>query len=174
MIFTGLKRKSNQLFFNKKLSRLLDNLKSDKHEVVKNLLILSEDNEISLELSKQLSVALNIESNQVTQLIYQKRRSNDKDREFYFSPDDFGWFGKIKSEHLLRILTKKYDLLINYSKIDNLYCTLLLLQCKSGFRVGHATADNRFYDLMINCSTDDSITFTNELKKYLAILNKLL
>ncbi|MEX1382402.1 MAG: hypothetical protein AB1Z17_03310, partial [Lutibacter sp.] len=90
-----------------------------------------------------------------------------------FSSKDFGWYGKINNDTLKNILTKKYDLLINYSKIDYLYNNILLLHSKVAFKVGFASLDNRFYDLLINCKTSEIALFNKEVRKYLEILNKI-
>ena len=105
--------------------------------------------------------------------MFQAKIYKNEDSENKISAADFGWYGKIKSEKLKFILTKNYDLLINYSKIDNIYLNLLILQCKVGFRVGFSHLDNRFYDLTINCESSNFALFNREMKKYLQILKKI-
>ena len=103
-------------------------------------------------------------------MVFQKKRNNNNNVEGFYTPQDFGWNGIIKSDQLNKILTNKYDLLINYSKVENIYTNLLLLQCKIGFRAGFKHLDNRFYDLLIDCKSDDFKLFDKELLKYLKIL----
>lgn len=173
MIFTGIKRKSNQIFFNKKIKEFVDNSNKSTSEKVKNILVLLDnvsDKEIILEnLKNNFGNTLhNIEL-----VVFQSKVKKETIDKNIFTPKDFGWFGKIKSQALKSILTKKYDLLINYSKIDNLYNNLLILHYKEAFRVGFAIFDNRLYDLIIDCESENISLFNIELKKYLVILNKI-
>jgi hypothetical protein len=173
MIFTGLKRKSNQLFLNRKLGGFIDKIKTNKGGCVSNILVICDDLERCTELISYLNRKIGYDKDQIQCLVFQRKAGGQDLEKNIFSPSDFGWYGGVKSNRLRQILTKKIDLLINYSKIENLYCNILLLQCKAGFRVGYSDSDNRFYDLMINCKRDDHDTFGYELKKYLTILNKL-
>ena len=173
MIFTGFKRKSNQLFLNKKLSEFLKKTISISSNEMKQVLIILDSNFNLDKIEKELSTILNISNNNIEFVIVQQKVAKDQIIDGVISPKDFGWYGKIKSDKIKAVLTKKYDLLINYSKVDNLYSNLLLLQCKAAFRAGFEHLDNRFYDLLINCDSDDFSSFNKELKKYLTILNKL-
>lgn len=173
MIFTGIKRKSNQLFFNKRVKEFVEKRGDQNSNRINNAIVLLDENCDKGKLVKELRKELNIDKELITVLVFQHKNRKDEKKENTFSSKDFGWYGKIKSEELENILTKKYDLLINYSKIDNLYNNLLLLQCKSAFRVGFAHLDNRFYDLLIDCESSKTSLFNKELKKYLTILNKL-
>jgi len=173
MIFTGIKRKSNQLFFNKKIKELIDNANISNSKKVKNVLILLDtinDKDIVL---NNLKNNLGIDVNNIKLVVFQEKIAKGNVDKNRFSPKDFGWFGKLRSEALKSILTKKYDLLINYSKVDNLYNNLLLLHCEVDFRVGFAIFDNRLYDLLIDCKPENLSLFNKELKKYLEILNKI-
>ncbi len=173
MIFTGFKRKSNQLFFNKRLPELLKNSNKDGTNKVNSALIFLDDFSNKNRILENLRELLpNLETG-VELVIFQQKIAKDPTNEAIFTPRDFGWYGKIKSDQLKNILTKKYDLLINYSKVDDIYSNLLLLQCKAGFRVGFRHLDNRFYDLIIDCKSTDIEVFNKELIKYLQILKKI-
>ncbi|WP_111709176.1 DUF6913 domain-containing protein [Lutibacter citreus] len=173
MIFTGIKRKSNQLFFNKKAKEFVENNVNENSGKIKNVIVLLDDINENETLVKELKKELNLNEKGLKVVVIHQQNNKNKEDEIGFYPQDFGWYGKIKSEELKNILTKKYDLLINYSKIDNLYNNLVLLQSKSSFRVGFAHLDNRFYDLLIDCKSTKTSLFNKELKKYLTILNKL-
>jgi hypothetical protein len=171
MIFTGFKRKTNQFFLNRQFDNLLDDsLKNSSKKVEKVLIFLDDASKIQAIKSSLISL-LELSESSIEVLVFQKK--NPKKSESIFSPKDFGWYGKIKSEALKHILTKKYDLLINYSKVENIYSNLLLLQCKTSLRVGFSHLNNRFYDLTIKCKPSEIALFNTELKKYLAILNRV-
>ena len=173
MIFTGFKRKSTQLFFNKQLQKLLEN--SIKHESNKVHSVVVFLNDISEKetIQQNLIEHLNIAVDKIDFVMFYAKINKDNTCDDCYSPKDFGWYGKVKSEELKTVLTKKYDLLINYSKVENIYCKLLVLQCKAAFKVGFSEVDKRLYDLMIDCEMSDVALFNSELKKYLEILNKI-
>ena len=173
MIFTGIKRKSNQLFFNKRVKELLADAAESTSEKIKKVLIVLDDISLKEVTLANLKNNLGIQEKNIEILVFLQKKSKEKDDKQLFSSKDFGWYGKINNDILKNILTKKYDLLINYSKIDNLYNNILLLHSKAVFKVGFASLDNRFYDLLIDCKAFDIELFNKELKKYLEILNKI-
>lgn len=173
MIFTGIKRKSNQLFFNKIIKEPNAATSISSSNKIKKAFILLDDITLKQEVISNLKASLGLKENAIEIVIFVQKKAKDTNESSIFSSKDFGWYGKIKNEDLKNILTKKYDLLINYSKVDNLYKNLLLLQIQAAFKVGFANLDNRFYDLLIACKSTEIELFNKELKKYLEILNKV-
>jgi hypothetical protein len=173
MIFTGIKRKSNQLFFNRKVKELTVDSAESTSKKIKNILIVLDTISLKDEVLANLKNNLGIQERNIEILIFQKKISKENEDKHLFSIKDFGWYGKINNDKLKNILTKKYDLLINYSKVDTLYNNILLLHSKAAFKVGFASLDNRFYDLLISCKSSEIALFNKELKKYLEILNKI-
>jgi len=173
MIFTGFKRKSNQLFLERRLTELLKNSAKFSSQKIKRILVFLDEFSDKKAINENLYKLLNMTEDKIEILVFHIKIDKNEDVEDKISSADFGWYGKIKSEKLKTILTKKYDLLINYSKVDNIYLNLLILQCKGGFRVGFSHLDNRFYDLIINCESTNFVLFNEEMKKYLKILKKI-
>lgn len=173
MIFTGFKRKSNQFFFNKTLPSLLKNEHESPFEEVKKVIIFLDENSEKAQIITQLVTILKIPESNIKVIVFKRNLKNEIETDDIITPKDFGWYGKFDSEKVKNILTNKYDLLINYAKVDNVYLNILLLQCNAAFKVGFAHMDNRLYDLMIRCELDKIDLFNEELKKYLGILKKL-
>ncbi|SNR30581.1 DUF6913 domain-containing protein [Lutibacter flavus] len=173
MIFTGIKRKSNQIFFNKRLPELLNNINEVSSKNLTNILVIADDISVKDGILANLIDVLKISESNIEFVIFQQKIPKENELSYVYSFKDFGWYGKVNSAALKNILTKKYDLLINYSKVDNLYNNLLILQCEAGFKVGFASLDNRLYDLLIDCKPTEISLFNKELKKYLEILNKI-
>lgn len=173
MIFTGFKHKSNQLFFNKQLKKFVVSRHKIESKNVKRVLILLDDISKKAAILEDFNNLFGIGESEIDIFVFQKKVLKDDILDHVISPKDFGWYGKIKSDKLKSVLTKKYDLLINYSKIENIYSNLLILQCKTAFNVGFSYLDKRLYDLLINCKDSDTKLFNKELKKYLAILKKI-
>lgn len=173
MIFTGFKRKTNQIFIKNHIGDFLKKEAKKNQNKVENILIFVEGvSEISI-IKKELIEQLNINENQLEIVVFQQKVSNNEVEYPTITPQNFGWYGKLKQEKFPFNLTKKYDLLINYSKVDNLYLNLLLLQMSISFKIGFSYFDDRFYDLLVNCNALNIAIYTNEIKKYLTILNKL-
>jgi hypothetical protein len=173
MIFTGLKRKSNQLFFNNNWEKLLEKSSIDSASKVKKILLILDEVSSKDEIKNQLLEVLSIPDGKVDMVVFQQKTKKDQDVKDIFTPKNFGWSGKHKGEVVKNILTNKYDLLINYSKVENVYSNLLILYCKAAFKIGFGHLDNRLYDLIINCDLADKSLFNKELRKYLLILKKI-
>lgn len=173
MIFTGFKRKSTQFFFNKQLQKMLEDSKENQSKKVRTIVVFLNDSSDKDAILKSISKNLKLNENCVDFVMFYNKINKENACDNCFSPKDLGWYGKIKSDKLKAVLTKKYDLLINYSKVENIYCKLLVLQSKAAFKVGFSEVDKRMYDLMIDCEVSNVALFNSELKKYLEILNKL-
>ena len=173
MIFKGLKKTCNQLFLNKNMAEFLEKSGVSDANKTGRILVLSDDITSGQYLPREVSEILNVSENHIDLIIFNKKKPKERQHEFVITSADFGWFGKVKSEKLKNILTNKYDLLINYCKVDNLYSNLLLLQSKTALKVGFAHFDTRFYELIIKCDPSDRALFNSELRKYLKILNKI-
>ena len=170
MIFTGFKRKSNQIYFKKTLPNFLKNEHKSPFDEVKKVLVFLDDNIEKEFVVRELATILKISESNIKVVVFQRKLRKEDAPDDIITPKDFGWYGKIDNEKLKNILTNKYDLLINYSKVDNVYLNILILQCKAAFSVGFAHMDKRLYDLLIRCETDEIDLFHEELIKYLVIL----
>jgi len=173
MIFTGFKRKTNQIFIKNHIHGFLKKEAEKTQSKVKNILIFVEDDTEISTIKKELIKQFKINESQLEIVVYQQKTSKIEAEYPTISPKNFGYYGKLKQEKFPFNLTKKYDLLINYSKVDSLYLNLLLLQMNISFRTGYSFFDDRFYNLLVNCDTTNVAIYTNEIKKYLTILNKL-
>lgn len=170
MIFTGFKRKSNQIFLKKALPTFLENEHKSPFEKVKKVLVFLDDNVVKERVVSELATMLKISESDIKVVVFQKKLKKEIVHDDIITPKDFGWYGKIDNDKLKNILTNKYDLLINYSKVDNVYVNILLLQCNVAFSVGFAHMDKRLYNLLIRCEPDEIDLFHEELIKYLVIL----
>ena len=173
MIFTGLKRKSNQLFFNNNWEKLLEKSSIDSASKVKKILLILDEVSSKDEIKNQLLEVLSIPDGKVDMVVFQQKTKKDQDVKDIFTPKNFGWSGKHKGEVVKNILTNKYDLLINYSKVENVYCNLLLLHFKTAFRIGIGHSNKQLYNFIVKCDPTELSIFHKELMKYLKILKKI-
>jgi len=171
MIFTGFKRKSNQIFLNKRQSKLVNRTNIVSLKKIKKILVICDDYSKKDIIREELLKIFTLDEKDIAWVFFQQKLVKELESDDIISPKDFGWYGKVKSKNVTNILTKEYDLLINYSKIDSVYVNLLLLHSKVGFKAGFSHLNTDYYNLLINCKTDELDIFTKELKKYLSILN---
>ena len=81
----------------------------------------------------------------------------------------FSVFGKIKTPEIQEFLEKKYDLLLDFTGMPNLYEKYLSLAIKASFRVGYIN-DDELYDLMLDIPKKNIKLFADETVKYLKII----
>lgn len=173
MIFTGFKRKSNQIYFNKNWQKLLEKSSLDSNNGIKRVLVIV-NNKLEKELiEKELVNLFSLSEGAIDTIIFQQKAKKEERNNGVISPKDFGWNGNFKAQKIENILTNTYDLLINYSKVENVYCNLLLLQCKTAFRVGFGHLNKQLYNFIVKCDPTELSIFHNELMKYLKILKKI-
>lgn len=173
MIFTGFKRKSNQIFFNKNWQELLEKSSIVSDENIKNVLIIVNSQLEKEAIEKALVETLKISADAINTVIFQQKLKKDQRDLGIITPKNFGWNGKLPLDKLENILTKNYDLLINYSKVENVYVNLLILHCKVAFRVGFGHFNKKLYDFIVKCDPAELSLFHTELSKYLKILKKI-
>lgn len=119
-------------------------------------------------------VAQGIPASSIEILIYkEKLKNNNEDRCLSFSTKDLEWDGSLRSLHANKFISKEFDLLINYYENEKAALLVVSHQSKAKFTVGFSTVDKRLNDLVIKTTPDDYLVFTNELLKYLKILNKI-
>ncbi|MDX1314476.1 MAG: hypothetical protein R3356_03150 [Eudoraea sp.] len=90
-----------------------------------------------------------------------------------FSEKDLGWHGEIDNGYAQEFLSREYDVLINYYSEKNLMMQLMTVKTQARIRVGFASVDKTFNDLIVDCSMKDFDLFKNEIRKYLNVLKEL-
>ena len=91
----------------------------------------------------------------------------------YSTPKDFGWNGKIKNVDLQSFVEKDFDALICFYKQNTIELDLITATSNANFKIGISNKDNRLYDFIIDVNPKNFDVFKTELKKYLAVLNKI-
>lgn len=182
-LLTFVQRNKSNMFFNKikeKVHYFFVKKNKDSHRYKgtkkegtnQSILVIIDDFDTKDLVEKELrhffkeKISLDI-------ITFKEEVKDKKERLEYITPYDFGWKGGISDKLKETVLTKKYDLLINYCKVDYVYIKTLLLYCHFDFAISYAHLNNEPYDIQINCDTDNVKLFTDEVKKYLKILNKI-
>ena len=86
---------------------------------------------------------------------------------------DFNWKGIMNNQNASEFLAKEFDVLVGYYEGSNEFLDALIAQSQAKFKIGFAGADERLFDLLLGVPPSNMKLFTTELKKYLAILDKI-
>jgi len=99
-----------------------------------------------------------------------KNRTNTKPT---FTDAHLKWNAAISNSAVNDFINKEFDLLISYYDVEKAILLVVTHDSKASFKVGFSSVDKRFNDLMINTTVENYKVFTNELFRYLKILNKI-
>ncbi|MBF0695496.1 MAG: hypothetical protein IR153_10620 [Flavobacterium sp.] len=90
-----------------------------------------------------------------------------------FSHRDFSWTATIKKPIVNEFIARNFDLLINYYDVEKAPLLLVSHLSKAKFKVGFSSIDKRLNHFMIDTTAENYKVFSDELFKYLRILNKI-
>lgn len=102
-----------------------------------------------------------------------KIKKNDVFDYPVFSHKDLSWRGTVDKKEVKDFISEPFDLLINYYDTEKVALLLVSHLSKAGFKVGFAAIDKRLNHFMIDTIAENYKVFTDELFKYLKILNKI-
>ena len=147
---------------------------SDKQGVATVACIVDMDKFSDAAAFQELRNLLELKPNSIQIIGY--KRSADRNGMFsipFCTDKDLGWNGSVENGDFAEFSGRPYDVLINYYKDDRLMLKLMSTKISARLRVGFKGVDNAMNDLIFDCQLNDFKTFTNELKKYLEILNEI-
>ncbi|WP_047546922.1 DUF6913 domain-containing protein [Psychroserpens sp. Hel_I_66] len=172
MILKVFKEKSNQKYINKLLNTRqvrVSNTKMSKVGVILNRSEFSDFEAFRLFLK---SLGIQRANTKIITFVEDDKATNEL-WDTYFNPKDFGWKGKINNVDLKTFVDKDFDVLISYYRENHLALDLVTASSNASFKVGLSNEDQRLYDLIIDIEPKDFKLFSEELKKYLTVLNKI-
>ncbi|KVV15838.1 hypothetical protein AP058_00678 [Flavobacterium sp. TAB 87] len=166
-----------KLFFIKKsLKRTLHNdMKSSRISEIQNIGLLIENRNLSCKqvILDQL-VANGIREENVSILVF---KQNFKKKESVSLPTcgfkDLKLNGSFADGFVANFIATKFDLLISYYEVENPVMLSITKQSQASFKAGFTLENYFFNDINVKVDVSNAIGFTNELVKYLKILNKL-
>lgn len=172
MILKGFKENSNKKYLNKLLAKRQVNVTSVK---INSLgVILNIDEFDNLDVFRKLADMIKVHHNKLKVVVF----SESKKEALLswvecFNPKDFGWNGTVSNVELKSFLEEDFDMLLSYYQQDILELKLITGASKSKFKVGVLKSDERLNDLIIKTDIKEFDVFSQELTKYLTILNKI-
>lgn len=115
-----------------------------------------------------------ISQNQIKALVYTKNKTlENKENIIYFRPKSISVFGNITDEKVKKITDYPFDLLVNYYDNEQINLAYLNVKSKADFKVGVMLNEQRLNHFMIDVPLSEYQLFTEELFKYLKVLNKI-
>lgn len=100
-------------------------------------------------------------------------RKNEQFDYPVFSYNDISWGGNPESKAADDFTAMPFDLLISYYDTGKAPLMLVTQKSKAVFKVGFSEIDSRLNHFMISTPAENHNIFTDELFKYLKILNKI-
>nr|WP_233702558.1 hypothetical protein [Hyunsoonleella flava] len=157
---------------NKLLSKRKVNVDNTK---IKSLgVILNFDEIEDFNAFNVLASRLKIHANKIKVIAYTTDlKSHGNSWDACFNEKDFGWKGEIKNVELQTFLDESFDVLISYYTQEHLELKLLTALSKSQFKIGILQTDARLNDLIIKTKIKEINIFSDEVVKYLTVLNKI-
>lgn len=172
MILEGFRKKSNEKYLSKLLSKRHLNVSDNK--IVSLGVVLNIDDKIDLELFKKLAEDLKIHSNKLKIITFSENViDNVISWDNCYNSKDFGWKGRIKNVGLESFLDLEMDALISYYENEILELKLITASSKAKLKIGILRTDERINDLIIKTNLKEFDVFKTELFKYLTVLNKI-
>lgn len=119
-------------------------------------------------------IAQGISEDYIRILVFRSRiKKNETFPYPVFSYRDLSWSATLEKADLKAFTDVKFDLLINYYDVEKVPLLAASIQSKALFKTGFASVDKRLNNFMIDTTVNQYAVFTDELFKYLRILNKL-
>lgn len=118
-------------------------------------------------------VANGIQPEDITVLVFKDRIKKNETFDYpVFSHKDIKWTAAIDNPDIKAFIFTEFDLLINYYDTEKAALLLVSHLSKAKFKAGFSSVDKRLHHFMIDTHAENYKVFSDELFKYLKILNK--
>jgi hypothetical protein len=163
-------------FIKKTLKKSLSNVNNSfSSEKIQSIGILIDES--AFDRTEALLQKINentIVKNNISLLIYKDKIKKEEVIKYPFlSWKDVSWMGSIDKPEVKQFMAHKFDMLISYYDVEKAPLMIITQQSKASFKVGFSTIDKRLNHFMIDTNIEKQEVFTNELFRYLKILNKI-
>jgi len=119
-------------------------------------------------------VANGIVPDQISILVFKDRIKKHETFDYpVFSHKDIKWTAAIHKPEVNDFIRTEFDLLINYYDTEKAALLLVSHLSKARFKAGFSAVDKRLHHFMIDTNAENYKVFSDELFKYLKILNKI-
>lgn len=115
-----------------------------------------------------------ISQNQIKALVYTKNKAfENTENIIYFRPNNITVSGNIVDETIKKFADYPFDLLVNYYDTEQINLDYINVKSKASFKAGFMLNEQRLNHFMIDVPISEYRLFTEELFKYLKVLNKI-
>lgn len=136
--------------------------------------LLDEESLDSLLHLKKFAEDIGVEAAHMQFLVFLSKKQDLTDFDgLVLTPSGINWLGKFKSAEIRDFLTRSFDMLLCYQREPNRVLDKLVSSAQASLKVGRLEGSTRVFDLAIAADHKDITIFTEEVKKYLKILNRL-
>jgi hypothetical protein len=141
-------------------------------KVCKLGIILDDGSKDSVKHFLKLKEDLNLKQHEVKLVFCGKKAvKNDTFECPEISREDFRWNGKV-SEKASAFIDAPFEVLVSFTASENKMANFLVSVTRASLKVGREkTSEKTIFDLNISAELSETEIFTEELKKYLKILN---
>ncbi len=163
-------------FLKKTLKNSLQNLKNNVSDTsVKSIgLVVDASHFHNTELLIKELLSWGILQKNIRTIVYnEKLKKSDGEIHPIFNNKHFNWKGEFLSADVNAFVNEKFDLLISYYDLEKAILLQITNNSKAHFKVGFSSIDKRLNHFMIKAELNNYGIFTNELFKYLKLLNKI-
>lgn len=166
-----------KIFFLKKaLSKKLNDVKHESllYPINRVGLIVDENHFLEINKLKQEIILNGIAKDSIDIIVYNNSTKRKEEVDFsVFNLKDVNYKGEFTATFLNQFIAEEFDLLISYYDKSDPFLLLLTNNSNAKFKVGFLTIGKRLNHLLINIDLANYKGFTDELFKYLKILNKI-
>ena len=107
-------------------------------------------------------------------LVYKNKIKKSEKFDYpVFTHRDLSWRATFEKSEVRDFIEKEFDLLINYYDTEKSALLIVSNLSSAHFKVGFASVDKKLNHFMINTNAENYKVFSDELFKYLKILNKI-
>lgn len=162
-----MSERNTDMVQDKKLSRRLRPIESVGF-------LLDEESLDSLVHLRKFGEDIGVEPAQMKFLVFLPKKRDLGDYEgLVLTPAGINWLGKFKSAEIREFLERSFDMLLCYQREPNRVLDKLVSSAQASLKVGRLEGSTKVFDLAIAADHKDIAIFTEEVKKYLKILNRL-
>ena len=161
------------IFLKYKLKKRLKVLKFKSKGEIKSLdsmLILTSNNEIDENICFSLAESLKISTKKITLVVISDKKLPKAMTKFgqiiNLTKERVGLFGTLDKE-MLKFFDQKFDLLINYFSLSDIFPEFISANCSSKLRLGFYEVNHEISDIVFNLNLKDKQAFLNESINYL-------
>jgi len=123
---------------------------------------------------RELAKDLKVNPNKIKIIAFtEDEKSVETSRELLYSKKQIGWNAKIKNPELQQFIDSNFDALLCFYNEEVIELNLVTALSKANFKIGLSGIDERLYNFIIDTNSKSFNIFTEELKKYLSIFNKI-